>query len=181
MIPKQPDKVRRLVPLADVASVSRLVSFYGKLGFDSVNSVSTPTDGEEPHWAYLRSGQADLMVEVATTPVVPEQQQILIYLYTDDVYRFHTALSQAGVPVGELAFPTHSPMGEFRVVDPDGVRAPRRPELLMAVDAAARLRDAIPHGFERPRRTGGAGRAGGSRGGGRGAPPGHRAAGDREE
>lgn len=120
MVPKQPDKVRRLVPMAHVASVTRSVAFYGKLGFDLVNSLSSPSHGEEPRWAYLRSGQADLMVSLAEKPVVPEQQAILYYLYTDDVYRFHTALTQAGVAVGELLFPTHSPMGEFRVVDPDG-------------------------------------------------------------
>jgi hypothetical protein len=120
MVPKQPGKVRRLVPLAHVASVSRSVTFYGKLGFDLVNSLSTPSHGEEPHWAYLRSGQADLMLALAKTPVLASEQAILIYLYTDDVFRFHTALGQAGVAVGELLFPTHSPMGEFRVIDPDG-------------------------------------------------------------
>lgn len=120
MLPRPPGKVRRLVPLAHVASVSRSVSFYGKLGFDLVNSLSSPSHGEEPRWAYLRSGQADLMVDLATRPVVPEHQSMLCYLYTDDVLRFHTALVQAGVEVGELGFPTHSPVGEFQVIDPDG-------------------------------------------------------------
>jgi hypothetical protein len=116
VIPKQPEKLRRLVPLARVASVPASLAFYAKLGFDLVNALG----GDEPHWAWLRSGQADLMIERATLPVVSEQQAVLFYLYVDDVYRFHTAISQAGVTAGELVFPTHSPMGEFRVVDPDG-------------------------------------------------------------
>lgn len=116
MIPKQPEKLRRLVPLVRVASVPASLAFYAKLGFDLVNTLG----GDEPHWAWLRSGQADLMIERATLPVTSEQQAVLFYLYVDDVYRFHTAISQAGVTAGELVFPTHSPMGEFRVVDPDG-------------------------------------------------------------
>ena len=120
MLPKQPGKIRRLVPLAHVASVPRSVAFYGKLGFDLVNSISSPTDGDEPRWAYLRSGQADLMVERAAGLVVAEKQTMLCYLYTDDVIRFHTALVQAGLSPGEIVFPVHSPVGEFRVLDPDG-------------------------------------------------------------
>ena len=120
MIPKQPEKLRRLVPLARVASVPASLAFYAKLGFDLVNTLG----GDEPPWAWLRSGQADLMIERATLPVasdvVSEHPAVLFYLYVDDVYRFHTAISQAGVTAGELVFPTHSPMGEFRVVDPDG-------------------------------------------------------------
>ena len=108
-----------LVPFAHVASVSRSLDFYGRLGFE-VHNTFVPPGENEPAWAWLKSGQAQLMLAKADEPVVPSQQAVLFYLYCEDVAATRTSLEAAGVPCGPISHPFYSPGGEFRVEDLDG-------------------------------------------------------------
>ncbi len=111
--------VKRLVPMAFVADVPRSIAFYQKLGF-SVENTFTPPDAVAPAWAWLESAEAQLMVTKACEPVVPEQQAVLFYVYTDDVTETWNQLAAAGLKPGEIATPFYAPQGEFRLADPDG-------------------------------------------------------------
>jgi hypothetical protein len=105
--------------MAFVADVPRSIAFYEQLGF-SVENTFTPPEAKAPVWASLHSGQARLMVAVASEPVIPEQQAVLFYLYTDDVSAARDALLAAGLNPGPIKTPFYAPRGEFRLVDPDG-------------------------------------------------------------
>ena len=110
--------INHLVPFAHVADVQRSIDFYGKLGFEVTHSMSR--DSGEPFWAFLKSNDAELMVARASAPIVPGEQAILFYLYTDDVVALREELAAADVPVGEITHPDHMPAGELRLEDPDG-------------------------------------------------------------
>ncbi|MGH9932634.1 MAG: VOC family protein [Pyrinomonadaceae bacterium] len=112
-------KTRRLVAMAFVADVQRSAAFYEQLGFSIANTF-TPPDSAAPSWAWLESGEAQLMVSRASEPVVPEQQAVLFYLYVDDVAATREALASAGLIPGPITTPFYAPLGEFRLVDPDG-------------------------------------------------------------
>ena len=109
----------RIVGLLHVLSVPRSINFYAKLGFEVVNSF-TPPDSPDPTWAYVRNGGAHLMFGQAEEPVVPSQQGVLFYVYSEKLEDRHRALLEAGVAAGPVVRPFYSPLGEFRVEDPDG-------------------------------------------------------------
>ena len=109
---------RALVPFAHVADVPRAVAFYEKLGFTVGGTMRG--EGDVLEWAILEHEGAQLMVGRASAPVVAEEQAVLFYVYYADVTAAHGALAAAGLDVGPILFPPHSPRGEFRVVDPDG-------------------------------------------------------------
>jgi Glyoxalase/Bleomycin resistance protein/Dioxygenase superfamily len=115
----QMEPLSSLVPMVCVQSVKRSVEFYRKLGFVEGNT-HTPEGGEEPVWAWLRSGGAHLMVAEASEPVDPEKQALLLYVYCSDVAAFRSDLIKAGVDPGPIRNPFYAPRGEFRVTDPDG-------------------------------------------------------------
>jgi catechol 2,3-dioxygenase-like lactoylglutathione lyase family enzyme len=108
-----------LVPMAHVADVTRSIAFYRRLGFE-VGSTHAPEGSTQPVWAWLRSGQAQLMVALAGEPVVPSQQAVLFYLYCANVEEYRRELLASGVAAGEITYPFYNPRGEFRVTDPDG-------------------------------------------------------------
>jgi hypothetical protein len=112
-------QTKRIVAMAFVADVTRSISFYEHLGFSVENSF-TPPDTEVPSWAWLESGDAQLMVARAGEPVIPEQQAVLFYLYVEDVATAREALATAGLEPGPITTPFYAPRGEFRLVDPDG-------------------------------------------------------------
>jgi len=114
-------ETRQLVPLITVADVERSVSFYKHLGFEIGNTFA-PQGATKPAWAWLRSGNAQLMLGAATEPAKPEQQTVLFYLYTDDVGAARTSLIQAGFNPGQINTPFYAPRGEFELRDPDGYR-----------------------------------------------------------
>lgn len=126
--------VHRLVPMAHVADVERSVRFYELLGFRVANRMQA---GGRTNWASVESGAANLMLAVASDPVKPEQQAILLYLYCKDVSALRTHLLASGVADGgrfcggpgpnggravvfEATYPDYMPTGELRVADPDG-------------------------------------------------------------
>jgi catechol 2,3-dioxygenase-like lactoylglutathione lyase family enzyme len=112
-------KTRQLVPMLFVADVERSIDFYKHLGFELHNTFAA--DGAiKPTWAWLRSDDAPLMLAAANEPIIPDQQRILFYLYTDDVNSAHAALADKGLTPGAITTPFYAPHGEFEVVDPDG-------------------------------------------------------------
>ena len=114
-----PVNLRSLVPMAQVASVSRSIDFYAKLGFSVLNTF-VPDGEEKPAWASLRGEGAQLMLSRREGPRSAGEPSVLFYLYCDDVADAHRALERAGVACGEIRSPFHSPGGEFEVLDPDG-------------------------------------------------------------
>ena len=108
--------VRSLVPLLPVHSVPASIAFYEKLGFKEANTFGEP----EPSWASLASeGGAQLMIGQAESAARPSEE-LLLYVYVDDVEAKRNELVSAGIEVGEIARPFYAPRGEFRIVDPDG-------------------------------------------------------------
>ena len=112
-------KTRQLVPMAFVAEVERSIAFYRHLGFEVGNTFAA--DGAtKPTWAWLYSGDAQLMLAAASEPVLANQQRVLFYIYTDDVAAARESLIKAGLNPGEITTPFYAPRGEFQLVDPDG-------------------------------------------------------------
>jgi predicted enzyme related to lactoylglutathione lyase len=112
-------KTRQLVPMLSVADVERSIAFYRHLGFELRNTFST-ADATKPSWAWLQSGDAQLMVAATSEPTVANQHSVLFYSYTDDVAAARAALVEAGLGPGEITTPFYAPRGEFELVDPDG-------------------------------------------------------------
>lgn len=112
-------KTRHLVPMAFVADVERSIEFYRHLGFEVGNTFSADNT-EKPTWAWLQSGDAQLMLAFASQPVFAEQQRVLFYVYTDDVTAARDSLIEAGFNPGTITSPFYAPRGEFRLEDPDG-------------------------------------------------------------
>lgn len=105
--------------MVSVSNVPRSLAFYEHLGFAVANSV-TPEGEAAPSWAWLSSGAAQLMINQACDPILPDQQRILFYLYVENVNDAHAALLAAGLRPGALATPFYAPQGEFQLSDPDG-------------------------------------------------------------
>lgn len=112
-------KTRQLVPMISVADVERSIAFYGLLGFE-LGNIFAPSDAAKPTWAWLRSGDAQLMLAAASQPLSADQQSVLFYIYTDDVASAHAALTDKGLNPGPITTPFYAPRGEFQLVDPDG-------------------------------------------------------------
>ena len=111
-------ELKRLVPMAEVQNVTRSLAFYAKLGFD-VGNTFVPSGATEPSWAWLRNGEADLMITEGESPR-SDSRSVLFYLYCPDVAEARKALEAAGVECGSVQFPFYAPRGEFEVRDPDG-------------------------------------------------------------
>ena len=124
--------VYELVPMAHVADVEQSIRFYELLGFHVRERVQ---HAGRTQWAWLTSGKGHLMLAAAGEQIMPEQQSILFYLYTDDVAAMRSQLLASGLAEGaehgeagcdrrRIVFGvTHPPYmleGEIRVVDPDG-------------------------------------------------------------
>ena len=100
-------------------NVERSIDFYKHLGFELGNTF-TAGDATKPTWAWLRSGNSQLMLAEADESVDPDQQRILFYIYTDDVQAAHATLAEIGLNPSQITTPFYAPCGEFEVVDPDG-------------------------------------------------------------
>ena len=110
---------RNLVAMAHVQDVRRSIAFYETLGF-VVEATHSRPDAGSPVWAHLESGNAQLMLAIASEPIDPANQDVLFYIYFDDIQATHAALAAKGLAVGELTYPFYCPKGEFRLMDPDG-------------------------------------------------------------
>ncbi|NDD64399.1 MAG: hypothetical protein EBZ36_10525 [Acidobacteria bacterium] len=112
-------QTRSLVAFAHVADVERSIRFYADLGFTVENSVA-PSGESAPVWAWLESGQANLMIGLASEPVDASQQAVLFYLYFENIEETRASLVELGHSPGEIKYPFYMPGGECRLIDPDG-------------------------------------------------------------
>src|SRR3954464_2559997 len=110
--------VKSLVPMAQVGSVPRSLAFYALLGFQPGGS-NRPEGEDEPVWAWLHCGGAQIMLSHGEPPD-PKVQGVLFYLYCSDVQAFRAELIAKGLRPGPIEQPFWAPGGEFRVEDPDG-------------------------------------------------------------
>lgn len=108
-----------LVAFAHVADVPRSIAFYADLGFRVANQV-VPPGQSRPHWAWLQSADAHLMVNQASAPLDASQQAVMFYLYFDDIQATRAELLRLGHAPGDIRFPFYMPGGECRLEDPDG-------------------------------------------------------------
>jgi predicted enzyme related to lactoylglutathione lyase len=105
--------------MISVADVERSIAFYRHLSFE-VGNTFAPDGATKPSWAWLQSGDAQLMLATASEPVVAKQPSVLFYVYTDDVAAARASLVEAGLSPGAITTPFYAPRGEFELVDPDG-------------------------------------------------------------
>ena len=111
-------KTTQLVAMISVADIERSIEFYRHLGFE-VGNTFEPEGATRPSWAWLHSGEAQLMLSATTEPVA-NKHAVLLYAYTEDVDAAHASLNEAGLSPGAITKPFYSPRGEFKAVDPDG-------------------------------------------------------------
>ena len=104
--------------MVSVSDVERSIAFYSHLGFEVGNTFAC--EGEtKPSWAWLLSGQAQLML-AATPEPLGSKHTVLFYVYTEDVTAARASLIEAGLNPGEITTPFYAPRGEFELLDPDG-------------------------------------------------------------
>jgi hypothetical protein len=104
--------------MAHVADVQRSIDFYKLLGFEVVDTYRN--DQGTLCWTFLQSGRGSIMLTLAGEPVVPEQQAILFYVYTDDLVALREYVLTQGLKAPEITYPFYMPKGELRLNDPDG-------------------------------------------------------------
>lgn len=126
--------------MAHVADVERSIDFYTLLGFRCDSRLSD-TYGRA-YYAAMSSGQAELMLVLASGPIDASQQAVLFYMYSQDVHALrdhllNKCIPDAGrvpglrkpgdidrpIPSGpslfECTYPEYMHEGELRLHDPD--------------------------------------------------------------
>jgi hypothetical protein len=113
-----------LVPMVQVEDVERAVAFYRLLGFEIGNFV--PPTGQM-HWAWLYVPKTpdwkrgpNLMLTRSECAIDSAAQEVLFYLYANDLEAVRSLLLANDISAGEITYPEYLPEGEFRVNDPDG-------------------------------------------------------------
>jgi hypothetical protein len=110
--------VTGLIPLAQAADVQRSVDFYKLLGMEIRGSLRNASGGLQ--WVHLSCEQADLMLSLASEPVVSGGKTVLFYLYSPDLIALREHLMANGVKVSPITYPEYMPKGEICLDDPDG-------------------------------------------------------------
>ena len=134
--------VHRLIPMVHVGDVERSLAFYALLGLAREDSLKD--ERGRTCWGSAASadrsgvaGKAEVMFAQADPDPVPEQQAILLYLYSPDVVTLRSHLLTSGLHDGgrytgcvgpnngrsvvfAVARPDYMQTGELRVADPDG-------------------------------------------------------------
>jgi|SRR5205085_4075737 len=111
---------KSVVALIHVSDVQRSVEFYQKLGFELGKEPQKNGNGIA-RFAWLHRGQtSQIMVTLTGRPLNPGAQDVMFYLYVENMAAYRQALLERGLKVGEVWYPFWSPGGEFRVEDPDG-------------------------------------------------------------
>jgi uncharacterized glyoxalase superfamily protein PhnB len=110
----KPIKLTRLIPMLPVKSMPVSVEFYQKvLGF------SVEERNDEWGWAMLCLGDCRLMVDQSLNAFPEAPRQSIIYLYPEDIDKYHSQVRQGGLEIPDLRV-TFYGNKEFRIVDPDG-------------------------------------------------------------
>ncbi len=111
---------KSVVALIHVSDLESSIDFYQRLGFEPGNKPLRNSQGAAT-FAWLHRGQASqIMLTLAGRPLNPSAQDVMFYLYVDDMPAYRQVLIDRGVKVGEVTYPFWSPKGEFRIEDPDG-------------------------------------------------------------
>ncbi|HEY6972391.1 MAG TPA: VOC family protein [Candidatus Angelobacter sp.] len=112
-------KLRGVLAMIYVSDVARSIEFYKQLGF---TVGGTHQDKGRLVWAELRTenGHSQLMLANSARPMNPGAQDMLFYLYAENVEQYREQLKAIGLAVGPMQYPFYSPRGEFRLEDPDG-------------------------------------------------------------
>ena len=102
-----------------VSDVARSIEFYKQLGF---KVGGTHEDDGKLVWCELDTpdGHAQLMLAQSGRPMNPGAQDMLFYLYVENVEQYREELLAKGFAVGPMKYPFYSPRGEFNLPDPDG-------------------------------------------------------------
>ena len=111
-------KIAQFISMISVTEIERSIEFYRHLGFE-VGDTFQHEDASKPSWAWLHSGEAQLMLSAATEPIA-NQHSVLFYTHTEDVEAAHASLAAAGLNPGPITKPFYAPRGEFKTIDPDG-------------------------------------------------------------
>ena len=110
----KPVKLTNLIPMLPVRSMPVSVEYYQKaLGF------SVQERNDEWGWAMLRLGDCRLMVDQSLNAFPEAPRQSIIYLYPEDIDKYHSQVRQTGLQIPDLRV-TFYGNKEFRIVDPDG-------------------------------------------------------------
>lgn len=108
-------RMDRLIPMLPVQSMPASVEFYQKLGF------SVEKRDDDWGWAMLCFDECRLMVDQSINRYQDAPRQSVLYLYPEDIEKYHAQVRRNGVTVPDLDV-TFYGMTEFRVDDLDGNR-----------------------------------------------------------
>ena len=100
--------LRGLVPMAHVEDVQRSVDFYRRIGFEVGNTLEV---NGRLQWAWVKSGNAHLMLTRSARPMNADAQDVLFYLYAPDVVAYRNQLKARGIAVSELSYPEYAVAG----------------------------------------------------------------------
>lgn len=107
-----------------VAELERSIAFYQLLGFEIGNYM--PRSGPM-HWVWLYAPHApdwkrgpNLMLTRSVRAIDASAQDVLFYLYAENLTSLRSSLRAKGVNAGEIGYPDYLPHGECRLEDPDG-------------------------------------------------------------
>jgi catechol 2,3-dioxygenase-like lactoylglutathione lyase family enzyme len=111
-----------VVALLHVADVQRSIAFYQQLGFELGNQPQKNAEGLTTFaWMKTQHGKAaQIMLTLTGRPLNPGAQDVIFYLYVDNMPAYRAQLIERGIKVGEVQHPFWNRTGEFRVDDPDG-------------------------------------------------------------
>jgi uncharacterized glyoxalase superfamily protein PhnB len=118
--------IKRLTPMLNVSNIEHSLDFYREVaGFDRVS----PREAlEQWRWAYIKSGDCELMLSESGGPAPqvsesnPSREEgwpVIYYFYPDDVVTLHAEVKRKGFQVSDLRV-TFYGMKEFELRDPDG-------------------------------------------------------------
>jgi catechol 2,3-dioxygenase-like lactoylglutathione lyase family enzyme len=108
-------RMKDLIPMLPVKSISASVEFYQKLGF------SVERRNDDWSWAMLCFDGCRLMVDQSINLHRDAPRQSVVYLYPENIVEYHQQVRRNGLVVPDLDV-TFYGLTEFRLDDPDGNR-----------------------------------------------------------
>ncbi|MDH5394146.1 MAG: VOC family protein [Gammaproteobacteria bacterium] len=106
-----------LVPILKCRSVDRSLKFYK----DSLHfiEIRTRKNTSETEWAYIKSDQTYLMLELDSDVQLQTHQSISLYFYSDDVKSFHQYMKAKQYSISDLEQSKYGLL-QCYFSDPDG-------------------------------------------------------------